>query len=525
MISSPESRPLSPESSGDRPADVRLSSVAKYALIGAICVILSDTSDGTPTAFFVTRILLLGLLYATLVLPVRTGAILLVVISLAGQDIAATNRDDVQHTIAAIWQISLGPLNPSAVFFGCLAYQLARIRLYRPPPTVSRALVWFLSVPIVSGLLYGGVFLDGGISEYLTDIRFPLILIGSLLLYGSLLRSHPQWTHELAAALVGVLLARHFIDLIYLATNYGPQALAGVSRSSVDSAKGAVNLLILIGLLTVVVRRADRLIGAALVVLFGALSLGYATRLIWVGLFLGVMVIVVMLGASRTVLMIAVTPFLIVAGAALLTTLNPGSALVAAGRGATVAGARPAASFAVDVEYNWLSRIDPIRYGEAINVFESLGRRRALLWGAGYGGYYEDRAVDFEERRMPTSFPTSMFQAGRFFNTHEFVTHVLLKHGALGLVLIASVWLVPGVALVRVLRYGRDFKDRRPTLMTIIVGALVAYLPTSMLQNYWSGKGLFLSGIVVALCIHVARERSAALGVRRRGRLVVASNG
>ena len=526
MISPPDSRPLSPASTSDVPADVRLSSVASYAVFGALCAMLSDTSNGTPTAFIVARIVLTGLLYATLILPVKTGATLLLVISLAGQDIASIGRDDVQHMTAAIWQLSLGPLNPSAVFFGCLIYQLARIRLYRPAPTVRRAMVWFLSVPIVSGLLYGGVFLEFGISEYVTDIRFPLMLIGSLLLYGSLLRSHPQWTHKLVAALLGVLLARHFIDLIYLATNHGPQTLAGVSRSSVDSAKSAVNLLILLGLLlTFLVPRGGRLIGVALAVLFGALSLGYATRLIWVGLFLGVIVLIVMLRMSRIVLMIAVSPFLIVATTSLLTILNPGSALVAAGRGATVAGERPASSFAVDVEYNVLSRIDPIRYGEAINVVESLGRRGAYLWGTGYGGYYEDRAVEFEERRMPASFPTFMFQAGRFFNTHEFVTHVLLKHGVLGLVLIASVWIVPGVALVRALRYGRDFKKGRPTLMTIIVGALAAYLPTSMLQNYWSGKGLFLSGIILALCIHFARERSATMGVHRGGRLVVAPSG
>ena len=525
-ISPPESRLLSPAPTSEVPPDVKSSSVAMYAVFGALCVMLSDISNGTPTSFIVARIVLTGLLYATLVLPVRTGATLLLLISLAGQDIPSTSREDVQHTTAAIWQLSLGPLNPSAVFFGCLVYQLSRIRLYRPAPTVSRAMVWFLSVPMVSGLLYGGVFSEFGISEYLSDLRFPLMLIGSLLLYGSLLRSHPQWTHELVAALIGVLLARHLIDLIYLAANYGPQALPGVSRSSVDSAKGAVNLLILLGLLsTVLVRRVNRLIGVALVVLFGALSIGYATRLIWLGLVLGVIVLMVMLRPSRIVLMIAVSSFLIVAAASLLTILNPGSALVAAGRGATVAGARPAATFAVDVEYNLLSRIDPIRYGEAINVVESLGRRGAYLWGTGYGGYYEDRAVKFEERRMPTSFPTFMFQAGRFFKTHEFVTHVLLKHGVLGLVLIASVWIVPGVALVRALRYGRDFKKTRPMLMTIIVGALAAYLPTSILQNYWSGKGLFLSGIILALCIHFARERSATIGVHRGGRFVVAPNG
>ncbi|MCY4372826.1 MAG: hypothetical protein OXC31_03565 [Spirochaetaceae bacterium] len=507
-------------------ADLSLLSVARFAVYGTLCVVLSDVSNATPTAFMVARLVLAVLLYTTLILPAKAGATLLLVISLAGQDIVSTaGAEEVEYRTAAIWQLSLGPVNPSMVFFGCLMYQLARIRLHRPGRPVGPALVWFLSVPFVSGFLYGGVFSEFGAGAYLTDIRFPLLLIGSILLYGSLLTSDPRWTRKLVAALVGVLLARHFVDLIYLASNYGAEAIAGVSRSSEDSAKGAVNLLILIGLLTLIARGRNRLLAVAMTVLFGALSLGYATRLIWVGLFLGVIIIIVMLRPSRVVLLLTVAPFLIVAAAAVVTILNPGSALVAAVRAGTVTVGRPATSFAVDVEYNVLSRIDPIRYGEAVNVVDSLGRRGAYLWGTGYGGYYEDRAVDFAEPRMGTSFPTFMFQAGRFFNTHEFVTHVLLKHGALGLVLIASVWIAPAVALVRALRRRRELAERRPARLTIIVGALAAYLPTSMLQNYWSGKGLFLSGIVLALCIHLARERGAAIGGPRAERMVLARVG
>ena len=426
---------------------------------------------------------------------------------------------------SAIWQLSLGPLNPSAVFFGCLIYQLARIRLYRAGWPINGALVWFLSVPLISGLLYGGVFLEFGVSEYLTDIRFPLMLVGSVLLYGSVLRSHPSWTAALVAALFGVLFARHFMDLIYLTTNYGAQGVAGVSRSSEDSAKGAVNLLILAGIVAMMVRGRRKLVGIAMVVAFGALSISYATRLIWVCLVLGALVLLSILRVPRGLVMLALSPVLIGAAATLVTVLNPGSALVAAVRAGTVTQGRSAATFAVDVEYNVLSRIDPIRYGEAVNVIDSLGRRGAYLWGTGYGGYYEDDAVDFVERRMGTSFPTFMFQSGQFFNTHEFVTHVFLKHGAIGIALIASVWILPGAALVRALRRERALNRGRPATMVIMTAALTAYLPTSMLHNYWSGKGLFLSGIIIALCIHLARERGAWVGAQRGARGLVTPSG
>ena len=505
--------------------DVKLSSVAKFAVYGILCVLLSDISNDTPTAFLLGRIVLAGLLYATLLLPARDAATLLLVIALAGQDIVSVGPADPEHMTSAIWQLSLGPLNPSAVFFGCLIYQLARIRLYRAGWPIDGALLWFLSVPMVSGLLYGGVFLEFGVSEYVTDIRFPLMLVGSVVLYGSVLRSHPGWAAELVAALFGVLFARHFMDVIYLATNYGAQGLAGVSRSSEDSAKGAVNLLILVGLVAMVVRGRKRLVGIAMVVVFGALSIAYATRLIWVCLVLGGLVLLSILRGPRGLAVLVLSPVLIGSAATLLTVLNPGSALVAAVRAGTVTQGRSAETFAVDVEYNVLSRIDPIRYAEAVNVLDSLGRRGAYLWGTGYGGYYEDDAVDFVERRMGTSFPPFMYQSGRFFNTHEFLTHVFLKHGAIGIALIASVWILPGAALVRALRRERALNRGSPATMVIMTAALTAYLPTSMLHNYWSGKGLFLSGIIIALCIHLARERGALVGSQRGARALVTPSG
>ena len=126
---------------------------------------------------------------------------------------------------------------------------------------------------------------------------------------------------------------------------------------------------------------------------------------------------------------------------------------------------------------------------------------------------------------MGTAFPSYMFRNGEFFLARLFVTHVLLKHGIIGLLVIAAVWMVPGMQLVRILRRRAAVRGNVPMEMVIMVSALAAYLPTSILHNYWSGKGLFLSGIVLALCIHFARERSATMGVQRGGRLVVAPSG
>ena len=498
--------------------DVKPSSVAKFAALGALCVLLSDISNDTPTAFLAARVVVAALLYSTLVLPVREGATLLLVVSLAGQDIVSDSPLAVDFMTAGIWQLSLGPLNPSSLFFGCLIYQILRVRVCQPERAVRRAIIWFLSVPVFTALIYGGVFTQFGVAEYVTDVRFPLMLLGSLVLYRSVLRSQPRWAPELLAALFGVLLARHSIDLIYLIMNYGPESVAGVSRSSTDSAKGAVNLLILAGLASAFMGGRHRALGIAIAVLFGALSIAYATKMIWAALALGVAVVIVIAKPSRGILIVALAPLLLLAGIGLLAAVNPGSAFVAVARAGTVTAGRDSSTFAVDVDYNIVSRVDPIRYGETVNVIESLKRRNAYLWGTGYAGYYEDNAVDFEETRMGTAFPSYMFQNGQFFLARPFVTHVFLKHGIVGLVVISAVWIVPAAQLVRTLRRQSAIKGRHRLMMLGFVVALAAYVPTSILHNYWSGKGLFLSGVVLGLCTHFIREGSVGIGLRHARR-------
>ena len=92
--------------------DVKLSSIARFILYGAACVLVSDISSAVPGYFLAARIVVAGLLYATLILPPRTAATLLLVVSLAGQDIVSGPSVKPDHMTAAIWQISIGPLKP-----------------------------------------------------------------------------------------------------------------------------------------------------------------------------------------------------------------------------------------------------------------------------------------------------------------------------------------------------------------------------------------------------------------------------
>ena len=503
--------------------DVRLSSVLWFAVCGALLVLVSDVSNSVPAVFMLARIAVVSLLYATMILPVRTGATLLMLIALAGQDIVSGSVyvEDPAYLTASVWQISIGPLNPSAVFFVSLVFQLARVHRYRPARPVRRVILWFLSVPFITGLVYGGLYTEYGVAEYITDLKFPLMLVGTILLYGSLLRTQSHWMAHLVSVLFGVLVARHVVDAAYLITNHGPQIVTGVSRGSIDSAKSGINLLILFGLLIILVAKRCRFLGIGLALVFGALSVAYSTRLVWVTLILGTLVLMPMLKFLRALLLIALIPFIAVVSMSILAVFNPDSAVVAALRVLTVVNGRTVDRFATDTEYNILSRIDPIRYGEVVNVVDSLGRRSAFIWGVGYGGYYDDSAVDFDEQRMPSSFPSFMFNSGRFFNTHEFVSHVFLKHGVFGLLIIASIWIVPAVAAVRIFQRNKVFTFGRPTMLLIMIASLTAYLPTSMLQNYWSAKGLFLAGVVLAVCYQFTREYGGTQSLQLAGPSVV----
>lgn len=478
--------------------------IAKYSLIGAALVVLSDIPVAWPLPFFIAQGILGLLLFSTFLMPVTRGVLLFFMILVAGQDIVSAIDPEVAYATASVWQMRLGPVNPSWIVFFCGAIHLLRLENRYFPLPVKRAILWFSTVPFAAGLIYGGLYSYDAV----VDIKLPLMLLVSAILFVSLFRRDPQYLSQTLAAFIGVLLARHSMDLVYFLSNVGPAIAEGVSRGSDDSAKGAAAFLAFFGLTVIWAQRRvaiGSVIAAASVLLIAA----YATRYLWITFAAGVVLLMFLLELRRYLLFLSIAAAASFGALWTLSTLSPSSAEVLLGRLKDITEGRPIEVFAVQVNYNAISRIDQVRYAEIVNVIDSVSRRYAVLWGTGYGGYYEDAPLEFRQELIgPSAFPIESFETGRFASTHEFASQMFLKYGLVGLLCIMSLWLTPCWAVIKSWRRIDVNKTGGPQLFAAVVVSLVAFVPTAMLEMYWSGKGLFLNGMIIACYFEAARYMS-----------------
>lgn len=491
--------------------------VVQFFAYGLVLAIISDVPITWGVYFYLARLALAGLLLSTIFMPLRHGLLLLLILSIVGQDIVSSGiliaDDDFGYATASIWQLKWGFINPSWIIFTCLFVQLLRIGKLTNPPLLKRAIFWFATVPVFTGIIYG--ILYGGFSrsfitytgiEAVTDIKFSVMLIASTILFLSIFKKSPSFLIQALAAFVGVLLARHLLDLFYVVMNIGPAIAEGVTRGSEDSAKGAVAFLALWGII-MIWRQKRLLLGMAVTIPSVLLIVAYGTRNLWITFVLGFVVLLLILGIRRSFSVILIAATLTFASIWTLSKVNPDTLYVVGLRFVDIGQGRPIDKFAMLVEDNIISRVDQVRYAEIINVMDSIRKRYAYLWGVGYGGYYDDTVLPYPVN-LKSSYPKYSLESGRFYRAHEYIFQMILKFGLVGLVLISTLWVIPGYIMYKIFRRENMFAPGQPLMLHGLMLGLVAFLPTAIFQMTWSGKGLFLNGLVIATCIEFARHYS-----------------
>lgn len=507
--------------------DISSRSILHFLFWGIILVGISDIPNEWGIAFYCAQGILIALLVTTFVLPVHRALLLLLMLGTAGQDIVSSSTNDLFAT-ASIWQVRIGSVNPSWIIFACLIIQMLKAMPLTVPLRIQRAIVWFATVPFIAGVFYGGFVTENAGIEVPTDIKFPLMLLMSLILFLSVLKKNNEYLPHLLSAFIGVLLARHAVDLFYFIFNWGPAIAEGVSRVSEDSGKGGVVFLIFFGLMLSWRREFLRpdsrtcfryvelsinsrrfLLGPAIAMPAVLLLAAYGTRLLWITFVAGVFVLLFILKSRRSVLLLILLIFGGIGGLWGLSVINPDLAQIIQLRFRTITEGR---SYddpgAVGVAYNVVSRIDTVRYAETINILDSSHERHSYLWGGGYGAYYEDKVAYFP-RHLRSAFAQYSFDTGKFYRAHDYFMHTYLKFGLVGLFVMSMLWFAPGYELFRLFRSKDMFAKGQPLLLHGAILCVVAFLITVMLQFYWSGKGLFISGMVIASCMDFARRSRA----------------
>ena len=476
-------------------SQLSLSLIGKFIAVGVLLVLISDVPVSWDVAFYFARLVIGVLIVAIIFLPIRPAMVMLLMLLVVGRDF------DTQPT-ASIWQLNIGFVRPSWIVFGLMAIQVFKLRQsVAIPKGIRYLMVWFATVPLLVGLLYGGITDDHAIEQWIVDLKFPMMLFGALLLFSFFVKSRSSELVIIVAAFVGALAARHLVDLIGFFTGIGPELDAGISRVSEDSAKAMVVFFIFLGLLLMANHRHNIFWGLLIATPALLLSVAYGTRMIWIEFVVSIPLVLIVIPLRKALVVFAATAIVVLVGGGALYMINQASAERVYDRVKYITEGRKQSDFAVDVEYNILSRIDPIRYAEFVNISDTMDERKSWLWGSGYGGYYTDDVIEFPSD-LQSTFPQYSLESNKFYRSHNFLSQFFHKYGLIGLVLVTSIWVLPGYVLIRKLRRRDGEIVDRDNLLHLMMLTTSVILLTSMLEMTWSGKGFFINGVLLAVVIH-----------------------
>lgn len=477
-----------------------LSEVAKYFLFAAILVVICDVPNTMGTPYLVAKSLIYGMLFFSVFLPNRLSLIFLLMLAVGGQDIVQTNaqREADNFYLASIWQGSLGPLRPSWVLMLYCGALMIKNRILLMDRSVAWALAWFGTIPLISGYFYGSFESAAPDIEIPTDMKAPLFLIVAILLFGSYLKSNPGSHIDFMAAFLGATLARHSIDFLYALLGFGAQ-FGDVVRVSVDSTKGTVVLLLMFGLY-LMIRHRYLFFGKALTLMSGLLLIVYATRGLWLSALLGLFVFARMMNLRKLFLSIPIGAAVAYGSFLLLANFFPQTVELVTNR---------LDEHALHYTDNVFERYFPTRYAQVLNAYDATSQRWSWLWGSGYGSYYTESAREFTGD-VDSAFPDHSIDSGQYFTIHNFVFRSLFEYGIVGIAMLMGLWLVPGRRCFRMCQHAP------PSLLTGMTVAMVAFLPTSILEMTWTSKGMLIGGFTITYfqCAYQHAVRAARQPVR-----------
>ena len=500
---------IKPDNSYD---DIQGKEIVKFFFYGCALVLVSDVPANLGVLFHASRfsLFLLLLVSAFIVNKKPTVSILLMTMLLmAGRDFSVADEfNEITHSSASLWELRFGAIRPSWIIFSILLIHVLQCFRFQKDeenkisPHIRRVIVWCSTVPFVTSIIYGGFGTNFPVAQFVTDIKFPLMLIATTVIFYHHYQKNSGFLITTLAAFVGVILARHFVDLIYLVFDFGSLLGEGVNRVSIDSAKGCIIFLVFWGF-CMIWTRTNRQFGVILSILSLILLITYGSRLLWVTFFLGSVILLSICGRQRISILITIAILSLIGGLA-LSAYRPETAALALVRAKTITHGRAKESFSVKVEDNLISRIDPTRYAEMLNIFDISMQRFSFFWGNGYGSFYEESVVEFpiELEDTGSAFPSYSLETGKYYFAHSYLLHVFLKYGFGGLIVISALWLRPGFRLYKEFKYHIPiFEIDHSRILYATMLCLTVFLPTAILQLYWSGKGLFINGVIIASCL------------------------
>lgn len=465
----------------------------KAMVWGITLVVLSDVTAASEM-FLPAKSLVFATAMLTLVLGKTKGSCLLIILLVAGRAIQLTEAGD-HVSMASIWTGSVGPLTPSLIVSMLLVLHVIKNLKSMPHGIFRVAIIWFAAVPTLAGIAYGN-FLDSYARSYVkTDLRLPLMLFLGWYIFSSTCRNDKTAPRKLIISFFGVLFARHAINLLQ---SFSPitEILTSANAISMCPAKGLVITIFYLGILGLLYTNKTFIFSLGSTCSLYML-LTYSSRHLYITALLGILALPKLVSKKQFVAGIPLISTVFVVALFLLILIRPDTAHYVYLRASTFFD--PARTTrGVDVDYNFFSAIDPVRYAEILNILHQSFTKGSVLWGQGYGGWFPESIAPLHSG-LNNAYPPEQLASGRFFYAHDFPPHIFLKYGVAGILLLTLIWVKPIRHALTKLKINVLQLHPADRVLWLLNASLICTVPTAILSLWWSGKGCALTGLILAL--------------------------
>lgn len=452
----------------------------KIFIFSVLFCLVSDIPRSEYLLYVLGSIFLSASIFYFLLANSKKSATTLLVILFSSRDIWF---GDGGVSVVSIWQQQFSIINPSMIVMVLAIITLIKNRIKEIPKEVLFISLIFLLMPMIAGLLSGSLLDIRQMVEVITDIKFFVMFALGIILAYTLIINKTYTLEEFLKIILIILFARHFVDFIYFLIGYGPYFSGIANRVSMDSLKGGVILLIFYSFLNFSPAKKNYY---TLLIAFSCLLLlfVYSTRMLWVTFVLGFSFIFF---RSNFGFKFKATIFLILLMILISFAMQISIFELQYNRFKTLTDGREE-SLISNLDENFLSRIDPVRYAQYFNVWSKLLSDNSILWGQGIGGYYNNYPYVIPNT-LEAAFPDYSFETNRYYKTHEMLSHILLKFGLIGVFAYFYFHLKSIIGWISILNQNRD----------PLIRSYICLFPTVFLQFYWSGKNILFMGMFLAI--------------------------
>ena len=450
--------------------------------LGMICCFLTGAQQNNEFLFYAGILFNLVLVAFIVLLPARKKIYPFLFFLFCCPDVTQSDVDIFyaeRLKSATLWQLNYGILRASWVFIAIVVFMI--IILPRSKKKIEKIDImfplYFAIIPFLTAIIYG--FLPGdGLESLITDIKYPLFLVLGIILFSRYLSCSEKHLKKIIDFSIILVLAMGCFHMLSFLLGIETTMISGVSRISVDSAKGVIVAIIFLFFVRAI-ERPKKIQNWLLITAFIFLLIAYQTRMLVLCFVLGLILFFVMLPLHQKIKTLISTMLILVPLMALILTSFPNVSDITEKR------------FRINLILSGydltIDDIDAVRYRASKNILWQMGRKYAYLTGLGYSSWYTDENYPFPDN-LSSAFSDESIASGNFFRIHDFFLHFLLKFGLIGLGISVFMFVRPFLRLLK------KYESMSSAWQQYALVAM-CFMPTILMNFFWTIKTIMIAAM------------------------------